>query len=96
MLELPSIATVNLVIVRKTTMSASFRPFTFDNTYARELPEFCVRWQAETASAPKPLRLNRELVRELGGDPQLLESSDGIAMLAGNLVPDGAEPVAQA
>ncbi|MBS4019228.1 MAG: YdiU family protein [Dechloromonas sp.] len=77
-------------------MSASFRPFTFDNTYARELPEFCVRWQAETASAPKPIRLNRELVSELGGDPQQLESTDGIAMLAGNLVPVGAEPVAQA
>ena len=77
-------------------MSARFAPFSFDNTYAGELPEFCIPWQAETASAPKTVRLNRELAEELGADPDLLAGPDGLAVLAGNLLPAGAEPVAQA
>jgi uncharacterized protein YdiU (UPF0061 family) len=77
-------------------MPASFCPFSFDNSYARELPKFCVRLPPEPASSPTLIRLNRDLVEELGADPEALASPDGVAMLAGNLVPAGAEPVAQA
>jgi uncharacterized protein YdiU (UPF0061 family) len=36
------------------------------------------------------------LAGQLGLDPEKLASPDGVAMLAGNLVPDGAEPIAMA
>jgi uncharacterized protein YdiU (UPF0061 family) len=40
--------------------------------------------------------LNRELAVELGLDPDGLASPEGLAMLAGNAVPQGAEPLAMA
>ncbi|WP_234086506.1 YdiU family protein [Azonexus sp. R2A61] len=70
--------------------------FTFDNSYARELDDYCVRWSPAPASRPVLLQLNRELAAELGADPQALAAPDGVAALAGNRVPAGAEPVAQA
>ncbi|WP_374327891.1 YdiU family protein [Azonexus sp.] len=70
--------------------------FTFDNSYARELADFCVRWPPAAASQPLLRFLNNELARELGADPAALASEDGVAALVGNRVPQGAEPVAQA
>jgi uncharacterized protein YdiU (UPF0061 family) len=46
--------------------------------------------------APRLLRLNEGLARELGLDPAWLASPAGVAMLAGNAMPPGAEPIAQA
>src|SRR5690606_40785433 len=40
--------------------------------------------------------LNEKLAQELGLDPDALRSAAGTAVLAGNAVPDGAEPLAQA
>lgn len=74
-------------------MSAFFR---FDNTYARDLPGFSVPWQPATVPAPSLLFFNRELAGELGLAPELLSGPDGTAIFAGNQVPEGAEPVAQA
>lgn len=45
---------------------------------------------------PLPVRLNRELAEELGVDLDLLAGPEGLAMFAGNLLPAGAKPVAQA
>ena len=73
-----------------------FRPFALSATYAQTLAEFCVPWQPAAAPAPKPVRLNRELAEELGADPDLLAGPEGLAMFAGNLLPAGAKPVAQA
>lgn len=73
-----------------------FRPFALSATYAQTLAEFCVPWQPAAAPAPKPVRLNRELAEELGADPDLLAGPEGLAMFAGNLLPAGARPVAQA
>ena len=70
--------------------------FRFDNTFAAELPELAQPWQAATAPAPRLLALDEELAEELGVDPAQLRSPEGVAMLAGNVVPDGAQPVAQA
>jgi len=70
--------------------------FTFDNSYARDLADFCVRWPPAPASQPTLRFLNHELASELGADPAALASADGIAALVGNRVPQGAEPVAQA
>jgi uncharacterized protein YdiU (UPF0061 family) len=64
--------------------------------FARELPELAIPWQAEGAPDPRLLVLNEPLAADLGLDPTWLRSSDGLALLIGSAVPDGAAPVAQA
>ena len=68
----------------------------FDNTYAR-LPERFFAKQAP-AQVPEPtlIRLNLGLAAKLSLDIGWLQSPDGLAMLAGNAMPEGAEPLAQA
>ena len=70
--------------------------FTLESTYARELVGLYEPWQPAQASAPELLVLNEELAGLLGADPAALRSSAGVAVLAGNVVPDGATPLAQA
>jgi uncharacterized protein YdiU (UPF0061 family) len=53
-------------------------------------------WQAEAVPDPRLLVLNEPLARRLGLDPAELRSPDGLRLLVGTLVPDGATPVAQA
>ena len=72
------------------------RFFSFDNTYVRDLEGFYVRWKPTPATKPRLIRLNEELACELGADPAALASPEGIEMLAGNRLPEGAEPIAQA
>lgn len=55
-----------------------------------------VAWQAETPPDPRLLVLNEPLADELGLDAAWLRSRDGIGLLVGTTVPDGATPVAQA
>ncbi len=67
-----------------------------ENTYA-ELPHiFFTRQAPDPVKNPNPVVINKELAVELGLDPQYLESEDGLAVLAGNQVPNGAVPLAQA
>lgn len=68
----------------------------FDNTFVRELPGLYQPWQATAAPAPRLLVLNEPLAAELGADPDSLRTDEGVAVLVGNVVPQGAEPVAQA
>ncbi|MFM1987711.1 MAG: hypothetical protein RJA99_668 [Pseudomonadota bacterium] len=70
--------------------------FRFDNTYARELDGFSVPWRPATVREPRLLFLNAPLAESLGLDPGALRGERGAAVFAGNLVPEGAEPVAQA
>ena len=70
--------------------------FAFDNTYRRSLEGFHAPWQAATVPAPKLIHLNHALAAELGLDPDALASDAGAAIFAGNVVPPGAEPLAQA
>ena len=67
----------------------------FDNSYARELPGFYVRAQPAPAPAPALLFLNGALAGELGLDAAALAGPDGAALFAGNVLPAGAEPLAQ-
>lgn len=65
-----------------------------ENTYA-ELPHiFFTRQAPDPVKNPNPVVINKELAVELGLDPQYLESEDGLAVLAGNQVPNGAVPLA--
>ena len=68
----------------------------FDNTYARNLPGAFVDWQPALAPAPQLLYLNTALAAELGLDAAALAGAEGLAMLAGNQLPVGAQPIAQA
>jgi len=70
--------------------------FAFDNSYVRELPGLYEPWRAAHAPAPRLLALNDDLAVELGIDPLALWTSEGVALLTGNAVPEGATPVAQA
>ncbi|HEY0168926.1 MAG TPA: YdiU family protein [Jatrophihabitans sp.] len=67
-----------------------------ENRFARELSELALPWQADPAPDPRLLVLNEPLAAELGLDPGWLRDPDGLRFLVGNLVPDGANPVAQA
>ncbi len=70
--------------------------FTLDNSYARELQGFSVPWRPEAAPAPKSLFFNAPLADELGLDVASLSGEGGAALFAGNAIPAGAEPIAQA
>ncbi|MDT7833854.1 protein adenylyltransferase SelO [Aquabacterium sp. OR-4] len=71
-------------------------PIAFDNSYARELPGFYTAWPPVPAPQPQLLKLNHALAAELGLDAAALASADGLAVLSGQVVPAGAEPLAQA
>jgi uncharacterized protein YdiU (UPF0061 family) len=66
------------------------------DSFARELPEMAVPWQAEEAPDPRLLVLNEPLATELGLDPARLRTAEGVRLLVGTSVPEGATPVAQA
>ena len=66
------------------------------HTYADELPELGVAWQAGPASDPQPIVVNDSLADELGLDAAWLESDPGLELLVGTGLPDGAMPVAMA
>jgi uncharacterized protein YdiU (UPF0061 family) len=68
----------------------------FDNSYARLPERFFARLPATPVAAPRLIRLNDALAQSLGLDGSALSTEAGIAILAGNLVPDGAEPLAMA
>ncbi len=68
----------------------------FDNRYARLPDRFFARLAPTPVAAPRLLALNEPLARALGLDPLALAAPDGVAMLAGNALPAGAEPLAQA
>ncbi|UBV44130.1 YdiU family protein (plasmid) [Deinococcus taeanensis] len=70
--------------------------FRFDNTYARDLPGFYAPWQPASVPSPSLLFLNRDLALELGLAADELDGPEGAAIFAGNQVPEGAEPLAQA
>jgi len=70
--------------------------FEFDNSYARLPARFYTRQSPVAVASPRLLKLNRALAVELGLDQDRLSSPAGVAVLAGNAVPDGAEPLAMA
>jgi uncharacterized protein YdiU (UPF0061 family) len=71
-------------------------PFGFDNTYARELPGFYAEVRPAAVPAPRLLFLNEPLALELGLDATSLRGPQGAALFAGNVLPEDAQPLAQA
>lgn len=76
--------------------ASDFPWFAFDNTYARDLAGFYVPCSPAAAPAPRLVKLNALLAEELGADPAALLTARGVEVLAGNVVPTGAAPLAQA
>jgi uncharacterized protein YdiU (UPF0061 family) len=68
----------------------------FDNLYARLPDRFFARVDPTPVQDPNLLHLNHVLAEHLGLDAEELSTPEGIAVLAGNRVPDGAEPLAMA
>jgi uncharacterized protein YdiU (UPF0061 family) len=67
-----------------------------ENSYARLPERFFARLPPTRVAAPRLVKLNVALARDLGLDPDFLASPEGVEILAGNRVPDGAEPIAMA
>jgi len=68
----------------------------FDHSYARLPARFFTRTAPTPVAAPRLIRLNRPLAEQLGLDPAFLASESGVGVLAGNIVPENAEPIATA
>jgi uncharacterized protein YdiU (UPF0061 family) len=70
--------------------------FGFDNSYARLPERFYARVNPTVVVAPQLIKLNVELARSLGLDPDALASDEGVKILAGSRVAHGSQPLAQA
>ncbi len=68
----------------------------FDNSYARLPNRFFARLRPTPVAAPRLVRLNTKLALHLGLDPEKFAAPEGVEILAGNLVPNGSEPLAMA
>ncbi|MEO6437437.1 MAG: protein adenylyltransferase SelO [Tepidisphaeraceae bacterium] len=67
-----------------------------EHTYA-ELPQLFYSHEAPTpVHEPRIVAFNRPLAIMLGLEPETLEGREGAAIFAGNAVPEGARPIAQA
>ena len=69
---------------------------TFDNSYARLPARFYQRISPVPVKAPTLIHFNRALAQEHGLNIEGLSGEMGAALFSGNLIPDGAEPIALA
>lgn len=67
-----------------------------DNSYANLPKTFFSKQSPTPVSSPKLVILNHPLATSLGFDIQSLESDDGVSVFAGNKIPEGGMPIAQA
>ena len=70
--------------------------FAFDNSYARLPERFYARLDPTAVKAPRLLELNERLAAELGLDAGFLSTPAGTAILAGNSIAPGSQPIALA
>jgi serine/tyrosine/threonine adenylyltransferase len=70
--------------------------FPFDNSYAALPESFFARVAPTPVAAPRLVKLNRALAEQLRLDPDWLASPEGIAILAGASIPEGAASIAMA
>jgi serine/tyrosine/threonine adenylyltransferase len=77
-------------------MTKNHAGWNLDNSYAR-LPESLYASVGPTeVKKPALVILNEPVAASLGLSAQALRSSDGVAIFAGNALPEGSEPIAQA
>ncbi|WP_160035639.1 protein adenylyltransferase SelO [Paenibacillus sp. An7] len=68
----------------------------YDNSYSRLPDLFYTRQEPEPVRSPHLVVFNDELAKTLGLHEQVLNSDQGASVLAGNEIPEGAYPLAQA
>lgn len=68
----------------------------FDNSYAQLPNLFYTSISPTPVHSPKLVILNEQLAESLGLNVGALQSGEGAAVFAGNSIPAGAEPLAQA
>src|SRR5262245_40611072 len=68
----------------------------FDNSYTRLPERFYARLGPTPVARPRLVKINSALADELGLDPDLLASPQGVEVLAGNRIAQGSEPIALA
>lgn len=68
----------------------------FQNTYAKLPQAFHESVNPAPVSAAQLISLNHDLCSEIGLIPDELSSAEGIEILSGNQIPQGAEPIAMA
>src|SRR3954469_2615976 len=71
-------------------------PIPFDNTYVRLPDAFYEHVKPARVAAPKLIRANDALARQLRIEPAFLKSPAGLAVLSGNEIVPGSEPIALA
>ncbi|HMW69383.1 MAG TPA: YdiU family protein [Nitrosomonas sp.] len=67
-----------------------------DNSYARLPDYFYAQLSPVPVRAPQAVLLNHALAESLGLGLQALSAEEGAALFAGNILPEGAQPIAQA
>jgi uncharacterized protein YdiU (UPF0061 family) len=72
------------------------KPIPFDNTYRNLGDGFFVRTAPAPVADPALIAFNHALGDDLGLSDTCLNPAEGVAIFAGNHVPDGAEPLAMA
>ena len=70
--------------------------FGFENAYARLPERFFVRQNPVPVAQPRLVKVNAQLAHALRLDAHALESEEGVAILVGNRVAQGSEPLAEA
>jgi uncharacterized protein YdiU (UPF0061 family) len=78
------------------TLTQAKMGWNWDNSYARLPAFFYTRQEPVPVRAPKMVILNRSLANTLGLDADALDSEAGAELFAGNRLPEGAAPLAQA
>jgi serine/tyrosine/threonine adenylyltransferase len=68
----------------------------FDNSYARLPKSFFSSLMPTPVRSPNLIIFNNSLATTLGLNIQELQGSEGVALFAGNRIPEGASPLAQA
>ncbi|MFV0478718.1 MAG: protein adenylyltransferase SelO [Parahaliea sp.] len=75
---------------------STFTAWPFDNSFARLPKQFYSRLLPTPVADPQTIRINQVLAEQLELDANWLVGTDGTAILAGNALPKGAEPLAAA
>lgn len=78
---------------KKETLAAGWN---FDNSYTRLPQMFYTHLNPAKVRSPHLVVCNERLAESLGLDTAVLRSDEGVNILAGNLIPEGASPLAQA
>jgi serine/tyrosine/threonine adenylyltransferase len=68
----------------------------FDNSYARLPPHFFARQLPTQVAEPRLVKFNHALAAELQLDTSAIEAEGAAAIFAGNIIPEGADPIAAA